>query len=662
MPRWLKGKLPTDDYQIKFYDTRTSTPKLHYASNIGPQTWALLCPYDELCVGGKRGGGKSRYLISSFAMGDITLPEDDPARSSFLNDRDFRGLFLREEFQSMAEFIEEAVEFFRPFGGKPTGKPTVLDFPSKARIYFNHLGDEEAFSKYKGWNLTKIGIEELTQIVTLRRYLKLLGSLRSVERVRNGKRYPELRTQIISTTNPDGPGSTWVRDRFVEVRDGKGKLIPWNTPMRDTISGMIRIFIPFGIESNPYLSDETSAGRRYRAMLMSQDEVTRKQWMEGDWNAGVGKFFKEYRPDGPIGQEEADKYPWAKHIVKPVDLKPWWFRWGSGDHGYAHPSAYYKFCRNESDKRVHVYDELVLRQVGAFEQGALLAKWWRPELLAAQRAGVDPSVTIHLGADAFNKTDDVKTKAQQIEAGIKEVLGPYGALLLKYDDVEREAAERDPKRAKMMFEIRQKELAGHVHIILKPAYIDRIAAWGYVREWLRFKPAILDLQTPEDREAYLRGVLQEEGMEAYESQAAALRKVQPEILPKVAIWEICKGLDRCLKVAMHDTRADSDPSKPSKREDILKFNADENGENGDDELEGFRNGVVAFKEIETTMPQSFWVAEKMAAIQTIQQAEFGGQVTDINRLIQMQTAQTAQYQKQNQPRGGTMVLPRRRVQ
>ena len=129
----------------------------------------------------------------------------------------------------MAEFIEEAVEFFRPFGGKPTGKPTVIDFPSKARIYFNHLGDEEAFSKYKGWNLTKIGIEELTQIVTLRRYLKLLGSLRSVERVRNGKRYPELRTQIISTTNPDGPGATWVKDTM-------GAAVPMDEPALSVVA------------------------------------------------------------------------------------------------------------------------------------------------------------------------------------------------------------------------------------------------------------------------------------------------------------------------------------------------------------------------------------------------------------------------------------------
>lgn len=655
IPAWLKGQLPTPEYQIKFLKPNGEQ---HFAANYGPQTWGLMCGYEEMCVGGKRGGGKSKFLIAKPAMGDPSLPEDDPARHSFLNDRDFRGLLLREEYQSMAEFVEEAIEFYKPFGGKPTGNPKQIDFKTGARIYFNHLGDEEAFSKYKGWNLTFIGIEELTQIKTLRRYLKLLGSLRSVERLRGKKRFPALRTQIVSTTNPDGVGAGWVRDRFVEVRDRNGKLIPWNTPMRDPISGLVRIFIPFGITDNPYLGEETPAGRRYRAMLLSQDEVTRKQWMEGDWNAGTGKFFKEYRPDGPIGTEERQQYPWANHIVKGADLKPWWTRWGSGDHGYSHPTAFFKFCLNESDKRVHVYDEMVLRQVGTFEQGALLAKWWHPELLAMQREGVSPTITIHIGADAFSKTDDVKTKAQQMEAGIKEVLGPYGALILKYDEDEKEVMRRDPKRAQMMFNLRQKQLDGRMCIVLKPVYVDRITAWGYVRDWLRFRPAVLPLQTPEEREQYLRDTLAAEGREVYEIQAAALRALKPEILPKVAIWDKCVGLDRCLKAAQHDTRGDDDPARISKREDVLKFNSDENGENGDDELESFRNGAIAFKEIEVQIPESRWVAGRMADIQQGQVSAFGGEITDINRLAQIHRTQAALYAKANPQTGGSLILPR----
>lgn len=672
VPWWLKPST-TDPNRVALYDAAgqycvsSKDGTVIFESNAGPQTWSLLCPYDEIVIGGKRGGGKSKCLTAWMANGDLSLPGNDPARASFLQDKSFRGLFLREEYASLVEFIEEAVGFFKPLGAKVTGgasKPVVLDFESGAKIYFNHLKDESAFEKYKGWNITRIGIEELTQVPTLRRYLKLLGSLRSVERVRIDERsrasyrFPALRTQIMSTTNPDGPGATWVKARFVEVSAKGGGFVPWNNPMLDKVTGLTRIFIPFGVEANPYLSEDTPAGKRYRSMLLSQDEVTRRQWMEGDWSAGTGKYFKEFRPFGPIGEEEHDKYPWAKHVVTGTRLQPWWYRWCAGDWGYDHPAAFHKFCRNETDKRVHVYDELCLRHVGSFEMGALLAKWWHPELLAMKHAGGDPMVTIYLGADAFAKDDATKTKAQQIEAGIKEVLGPYGAILLKYDEDEQDAMRRDPKRAQRMFDARKKELLGHMCIALKPVYVDRTAAWGYVRDWLRFRPAVLPLQTPKDRDEYLLSVYQSEGSIAYEMQAAALRDIKPEILPKVQIWDVCKGLIRCMEMAQHDSSADDDPARVSKREDVRKFNADDEGKNGDDELESFRNGAIAYREIETTMPQSYWVAERMAEIQSDVAVATGTEITDINRLMQMQRCQAALYNKQATPSGGAVNLPR----
>src|SRR5215475_11546844 len=83
-PLWLPGLDP--EYTVRFLDGKGN---LHWESNPGPQTWASLCQYEELLVGGRRGGGKSKFLIAKPAMGDPTLPADDPARFSFLNDRDF---------------------------------------------------------------------------------------------------------------------------------------------------------------------------------------------------------------------------------------------------------------------------------------------------------------------------------------------------------------------------------------------------------------------------------------------------------------------------------------------------------------------------------------------------------------------------------------------
>jgi hypothetical protein len=660
IPRWLQGVMQekSDTYRLLRPIGKAGKMAPHWESNPGPQTWACLCLYEEALIGGRRGGGKSVILKAKPAMGDYTLPQDDPARHSFLNDSSYRALFLREEYQSMLEFIEEAVEFYRPFGGKPTGTPVKIDFKTGARIMFGHLGDEDAFNKYKGLNLTFIGIEELTQIKTLRQYLKLHGSLRSVERIRNGKRFPALRTQIMSTTNPDGPGAPWIKDRFVFV-DGPGKIrIPWNTPIKDPRTGSKKIFIPFEIQANPYLSEDTPAGRRYRSRLMAQDEVTRKQWMDGDWEAGAGKFFSEYRPAGPVGDEEERRYPWARHIVKSAPLKPWWYRWGSGDWGFNHPAAFHKACRNEDDGRVHIYDELQVRQVGSFEVGALLAKWWHADLLALKAAGQDPSVIIHMGGDTFSKDDASKTKAQQMEAGIKEVLGPYGALLLKYDETEQEAALRNPKYAAQLFERRKQELQGRMCIMLKPIYIDRVTGWSYMREMLRFRSAVMDLQTKEEREKYLMDVLATEGREAYERHAADLSSLKPEVLPKMLVWDKCKGLDRCLKVAQCNTSADGDPSRASKREDVLKMNADADGLNGDDELESARNLIAAFKEIETTMPKSYFINERMGVAQKEHVEAFGEELTDPTRLAMIAARQAQQYDMQNPKAGGRLNFSR----
>ncbi len=1028
IPDWLGkgapyfGLPPLTDPEYRTTFLLPDGKTIHWQANQGPQTYALFAPFNEVLVGGRRGGGKSFWLLARPVMGDLSLPVDDPARATFLNDPDFRGLFLREEYQSLVEFIEQAVEFYKPFGGVAKGDPKFIEFPSKARLYFNHLQDESAFNKYKGWNLTFIGVEELTQIRTLKQYLKLLGSLRSVDRRRTvagpdgpiQKMFPPLRTQIASTTNPDGVGScipygdvltefgwkdirdvrigdrawsidpasgqmvlrmveqvhsslfdgelyevngrglhmsctpnhkvlrfnttkdqrslvlqeiqkfpgqanvlrtalswkgsgpstvearsmsrkqaptlnqptsisidqyatlvgwmvtegslvkrdnalcisqvkpdtrkklkefldgcgfvqhwgpkgvllyshewlehflwlphahhkfipqwiknlpvrslkclfesmidgdgtwvgrssgtfftssptlaadfcevalkcgymilaggrnrngggningrqitarvyaheiqfhkqalpgsevrtgnhtydvqtktarlntkrvqysgpvycigvhdthtfivrqkecvwvsgnSWVQERFVFVPDEKGNDIPWGTPMYDTIADSWRIFIPFPIEGNPYLAPDTAAGRRYHSMLMSQDDTTRKQWMEGDWKAGSSVFFSEYRPNGPQGEEEKDRFPWANHRVESAPLKPWWFRWSSGDHGFFHPAAFHKFVRNESDKRIHVYDELQVRQTSSYELGALLAQWWHADLIGMKSASGDACVVVHIGSDAFKKTDEQKTIAEQMSAGVREVLGPYGAVLLKMDDVEREAASRNPQLAKDMMQRRIRESEGHIRLVLKPTWPDRIAAWSYMRDLLRWRPAMINFQTPEDREKYLQKVLAEEGRVAYEVQAESLRKAKPEILPKLVLWKVCQEADRFLRTAQRDNRGDGDPSKKSNREDILKMNADSDGLGGDDAGESLRNGCFAYKEIETTMPQSYFVAERMGEFQEQYAADFGTPLTDPTRLMMVAQTQAAQYSKLIQPKAQAFNIPSRR--
>ncbi len=658
LPKWIveRGLLPDPAYQIQFLKPPAKGGDRgvpYWTSNYGPQTWVLMAPFDEVMIGGSRGGSKSAALIAWFAMGDPNLAPDDPARYSFLLEPSYRGLMLRKEYQSLGEFVDESMDFFGPLGGKPKDDPVIFNFKSGARIYTNHLNDRNSFEKFRGQGITRIGIEELTQIEEEKSYLKLFGSLRAKRQVRifGRKQFPALRSQIMSTANPDGEGKGWVKKRFVKVLNEKGEFIPHNTPMRDSITGLTRIFIPMARKDNPYLRDN----KQYEGMLMSQDVITQRAWVFGDWDIGAGTYFTEWRPNGPATAEEREKYPWARHVVDPVELRPYYFRFGSGDWGFEHPAVFHKFCRSEKDARIHVYDELTLRQCGSFEMGVKLASWWLPDMEYLP----DKSVTVSFSPDAFSKTDDVRTKAEQVAAGIKSVLGPYGAFLLKYTDDERAAMERDPYVAQRMFDRRKADAShGQFCIVLKPASTDTVARWSYMRELLRFRPVVQETEfalKARLMETFERAGRSGDGsaaVQAYERELSKVKRPEgEENLPKLQVWKgRCPGLVRCME------EANRDEDHPEK---VKKFNAPEDGgPGGDDALDSVGMGLHHFKDIENKMPKSYFLSERMEQIQTQYETDVGSRITDPTRLIMIQTLQAHRFDMKNPPGGHRFSAPR----
>jgi hypothetical protein len=65
------------------------------------------------------------------------------------------------------------------------------------------------------------------------------------------------------------------------------------------------------LDDNPYYRDN----KQYMGMLLEQIPLLQKQWIEGDWDAAAGRFFVDFRPDGPIGEKEAIETPWACHVI-----------------------------------------------------------------------------------------------------------------------------------------------------------------------------------------------------------------------------------------------------------------------------------------------------------------------------------------------------------
>lgn len=654
LPKWVTDRnllfRPEDQIIFRKPQTKAGKPgEPYFWSNPGPQTWVLKCPFDEIMIGGERGGSKSIALIAWFAMGSDRLSPDDPAHYSYLLEPSYRALILRKEYQSLGDFIDEAWDFYGPLGATKKDDPVIFTFKSGAKIYTNHLADKNAFEKYRGLGLTRIGIEELTQIEEERSYLRLLGSLRSKRQVRTiaGKQYPGLPAQIMSTANPDGEGKKWTKKRFVKVLNGKGIPIAPNTPMRDPITGLTRIFIPMKRKDNPYLREN----KQYEGMLRAQDEQTYQAWALGNWDMDISTFFTEWRPNGPVTAEEREKYQWARHVIDPVPLSPWSYRFGGGDFGYDHPAAFHKFCKNDKDGRIHAYDELLLRGVGSFEMGVRVAKWWLPDLERLP----DKSVTIAFSSDAFSKTDDTHTKAEQIAAGINSVLGPYGAFLLKFTDEERVAMAKDPGYADRMFARHKERADGRFVIALKPASKDTEARWAYMRDLLRFRPVV------QETEAELKERLKETftragragdasaAVIAYEQELSKIKRTDAENLPRLQVWrDKCPGLIRCMEEALKD---EDHPNR------IKKWNAVD-GVGGDDPLESAGHALHHFKEVEKVMPKSYYIAERMENIQTQYEENFSERLTDPTRLVMVQLTQAAKYDRAHPSNGGSFNLPR----
>jgi hypothetical protein len=416
----------------------------------GAQQAALQRQEKELLFGGARGGGKTDFGIVAMVMPAVARDES----GAFLYPY-YRGLVLRRHSEDLSDWVDRADAIYSRYGGKKAGRPPFWRFPSGAVIRTGHLRDQDAYTKYQGHEYQRMLIEEVQLIPSEALYERLLGSCRSI--------HPGLSPQILLTANPGGPGTTWLKNRFVKVYDARGNKIPYGTPFKDPKAGHYRIYIPATIDANPTLLKNDPG---YLAYLNSLPPALHKAWRYGDWDAIEGSFFPEFRPNGPLEGEPA----WANHVVPKgrVKLEPWWHRSMSADWGYDHPAAVHWYCQTP-EGQVHIYRELHVRQLSAQELGARIAR----ETIADLRLMPDPRITVSLDPSAWRKVDEGKTPAEQIRAGIDATLGQGTAVLLGADDRPVEGVM--PQH-------------GQMAIVLRQADNQRVAGWTNMREYLRWRP------------------------------------------------------------------------------------------------------------------------------------------------------------------------------
>ena len=317
-------------------EVEVAQQKVIFEPNPGPQTEFLSSNDREVLYGGSAGGGKSYAMLA------------DPVR--YLNNPHFRGLLVRRTTEELRELISVSKTLY------PQAIPNIKFMerdktwvaPSGATLWLSYLDRDDDVTRYQGQAFSWIGFDELTQWPTPYPFDYMRSRLRTT-------RDSGLELYQRATTNPGGPGHSWVKKMFVDpAPHGKafwatdietGQQLKW--PKGHTLEGQPlfkRRFIPATLFDNPYLAEDGS----YEANLLSLPENQRKQLLEGNWDVSEGSAFPEWNR--------------ATHVVEPYDIPSSWTKFRACDYGYGSYTGVLWFAV-APDEQLIVYRELYVSKV-----------------------------------------------------------------------------------------------------------------------------------------------------------------------------------------------------------------------------------------------------------------------------------------------------------
>jgi len=205
----------------------------------------------EALYGGAAGGAKSSCILMA-ALQYVDFPG-------------YNAIILRRTYRDLAlsgALMDRSKEWLSGSEARWNEIQHCWSFPSGAKLQFGYLESEADKYRYQGAEFQGIFIDELTQF-TESQYTYLFSRLR-----RLGDSDVPLR--MWSATNPGGLGHNWVKQRFIVEGEKYG-----------------RAFVPARLQDNPFIDRES-----YVRSLQNLDPVTRKQLLNGDWEAKETYMFK----------------------------------------------------------------------------------------------------------------------------------------------------------------------------------------------------------------------------------------------------------------------------------------------------------------------------------------------------------------------------------
>lgn len=333
----------------------------HLGTCSAPQAAFLALDQLEAFYGGSAGGGKSDALLAG-ALQYV----DKPRYSALILRRTFADLNIQGAAMNRAqEWLAGKAHW--------QGQDKKFTFPSGATLTFGYLQTDADMYRYQSAEFQYIAFDELTQF-SERQYEYLFSRLRGAEDI-------PVPLRMRAGSNPGGIGHGWVKRRFITGR----------------AEGVV--YIPARLSDHP----DESFKRGYRQSLAKLDDVTRRQYEDGDWDVAAGLAFHVIP---------------GVHLVVDIDIPAAWNRFEAMDFGVANPTCVGMFGIDH-DSNIVLFDSYYQGDTLTSDHArAIEAKrqvWWPTDVNPVNYA--DPSMWARKGH--VNRWGDPATDVTEfLEHGI----------------------------------------------------------------------------------------------------------------------------------------------------------------------------------------------------------------------------------------------------
>jgi len=322
--------------------------------------------------GGAAGGGKSDSLAGMAVIAGLTFPG-------------IKIGYFRREFPDLEGPGGAIMRSQELLGGMPKifkyhATRHRWTFPNGSIWQFCHCKNEDDVYGYKSQQFDIILMDEVTEF-TRHQYRYLL--------TRNRATRPGVTPFMALATNPGGPGHGWFKTDFVD--SGPPETV--NDTEVEPGKFEKHCFIPARLADNVILEKRDPG---YRATLEAQDEITKKQLLDGDWDTYAGQYYSEFNRN--------------IHVIKPFAIPDWWKRIRALDYGLDMTACYWVAA--SPDGRNYVYRELYEKDLNLTQAAK--------KIQALTRVDERISYTV-ASPDLWNRRQETGYSGQEImaKAGLK---------------------------------------------------------------------------------------------------------------------------------------------------------------------------------------------------------------------------------------------------